>query len=115
MYVDRDENDNIVALYGMPQRENHEYAEGAELHQAPQTIRDSRLQAMEYDLGDGRVIQVRPQDEQNVQGAIALGVSPVGWRMKDNSVQSVTAAELQSALSSGRQQAMAIWHDYNNG
>lgn len=35
MYIDRNENNEITALYARPQRQGHEFLEGAELHKTP--------------------------------------------------------------------------------
>lgn len=34
MYIDRNENNEIIALYARPQREGQEFIEGAELHKS---------------------------------------------------------------------------------
>lgn len=79
--------------------------------------RDAALQAMTYDLGDGRVMQTRPQDEANIIAAIDLidseGIVSVGWVMADNTKHAVTADELRAALRFGRLQGLAIWNEYN--
>lgn len=80
------------------------------------TARDSALQSMVYDFGDGRVMQTRPQDEVNIIAAIELieseGLGTVGWIMADNTKHAVTADELRAALRSGRLQGLAIWDGY---
>lgn len=57
MYVDRDENGRIVALYANPQREGHEFVEGAEIHEPEPTYADLRRAEYPpiYDLIDGLV------------------------------------------------------------
>jgi len=79
-------------------------------------VRDAALEALEYDFGDGRVMQVRPRDEQNVRNAIEImtanGIPVIGWVMKDNAKHTVTATELQTALTAGQLAAMAIWDNY---
>lgn len=35
MYIDRNENNEITALYARPQRQGHEFMEGAELAASP--------------------------------------------------------------------------------
>ena len=81
--------------------------------------RDRLLSEMTYDFGDGRVIQTRPQDEQNIRNAIDImqtynyPVYPGGWVMLDNVKYEVTVEELQTALKEGQKQAMKIWDGYN--
>lgn len=81
-------------------------------------VRDQALEDLEYDFGDGRVMQVRPQDESNIRNAIEVinnnSLPGVNWRMKDNSTASVTASDLQTALAAGQLAALAIWDTYNN-
>lgn len=75
--------------------------------------RDEALDALEYDFGDGRIMQTRPKDEQNVKGAIELltlsGEPSTMWLMKDDVKHLVTKAELEAALLAGRLAAKAIW------
>lgn len=79
--------------------------------------RNQALEDLAYDFGDGRVIQVRPQDESNIRNAIDLmtsrGIPDLSWRMKDNTVAVITAAELQTALEHGQLAALSIWETYN--
>lgn len=82
--------------------------------------RDSALQALTYDFGDGRVIQTRPQDEANMIRAIQVmeeeeGVESIGWVMADNVKHPVTLEELRAALRAGRLAGLAIWDDYDPG
>jgi len=83
----------------------------------PKHKRDRLLSEMTYDFGDGRVIQTRPQDEQNLRNAIDIMQTynyPIcHWIMLDNVKYEVTVEELQTALKEGRKQAMKIWNDYN--
>ena len=75
--------------------------------------RDGALQQLVYDCGDGRLIQCRPQDEQNVRNAIErmqrLGLTEQVWRLADNTHQTVTLGELLSALAYGQDQAATLW------
>ena len=75
--------------------------------------RQQALEELAYDCGDGRLIQCRPQDEQNVRNAIErmqrLGLTEQVWRLADNTHQPVTLAELQAALAYGQDQAAVIW------
>ena len=79
-------------------------------------IRNNALQAMVYDFGDGRVMQVRPQDEQNIKNAIEYmtvnTIAHMNWVMEDNTIAAVTPAELQTAFDDGQAQAVAIWATY---
>jgi hypothetical protein len=83
----------------------------------PKHKRDRLLSEMNYDFGDGRVIQTRPKDEQNIRNAIDIMQTysyPVcHWIMLDNVKYEVTVEELQTALKEGQKQAMKIWDGYN--
>ena len=83
----------------------------------PKHKRDRLLNEMTYDFGDGRVIQTRPQDEQNIRNAIDImqmyNYPFCRWIMLDNVKYEVTVEELQKALKEGQKQAMTIWNDYN--
>ena len=68
--------------------------------------RDSGLDLLVHDFGDGRKMQVRPKDEQYVKGAIDLmemaGVTSMdGWVMEDNQKYTVTVDELKAARLTG--------------
>lgn len=82
-----------------------------ELRKVLQAARDSSLQAITHDFGDGRIVQVRPQDLANFQLAIANGVDRE-WVLVDNSVAMITVAEMQTAMQSGIAQGEAIWDSY---
>lgn len=82
--------------------------------QALKSQRDQALAGLTYTFDDGRTLQTRPQDAQNLQTAIALG-EPVEFVCADNSVAVFTVAELQEALNAGISQAKAIWLDYTEG
>lgn len=83
-------------------------------------IRDDALRNLTHDFGDGRVIQVRPadfaNDELNIRNAIErmqrLGLTQQPWVMVDNTSHMVTVAELEEAITSGQDQAAAIWQTY---
>ncbi len=75
--------------------------------------RDALLQTITYTFPDGSVIQVRPQDQNNIQTAIAAG-EPQQWIMEDNTVRLTAVDELSTALDSGIEQGKAIWNDYAN-
>jgi hypothetical protein len=83
----------------------------------PAVTRDRALSQLTYDLGDGRIIQTRPSDEQNIRNAIEIMVNnpkiKIKWRMLDNTAHEVTAEELKAALSNGQLSALAIWGKYN--
>ena len=71
-------------------------------------VRDKALAAIDsYDYGDGRVIQIRTKDRDNLIGGIAKA-TPI-WKMLNNKVYAVTVADLQSALDNQEAQIAAIW------
>lgn len=83
---------------------------------AAKTVRDLALAALVYDFGDGRIMQTRPSDEQNIAGAIlVMGANDIlgmDWVMADNVKHPVTVNELQAALDAGRLAALQVWSDY---
>ena len=71
-------------------------------------MRDNALAAIEsYDFKDGRVIQIRLKDRDNLIGGIKKETRL--WKMLDNKVYSVTPADLQVALDDLEAQFDAIW------
>lgn len=76
-----------------------------------QAERDEALQGITYDLGGGRIMQVRPQDIGNLQTAIANGRDR-RWKMADNTIHMVTVAEFQAAYAYGISTGEAIWDDH---
>lgn len=74
------------------------------------SVRDTSLNALTHDFGDGRVIQVRPQDASNLQLGVATGQNE--WVMEDDVPHPVTTAELQTAFDSGIAQGIVIWNEY---
>lgn len=74
-------------------------------------IRERDLLAIEYDFGDGRIVQSRPDDLAIFQLAIALGVSK-DWILKDDTVAVLTTADMQTAVDSGITQGVVIWQTY---
>lgn len=86
----------------------------------PIEIRNQELNAVTYDLGDGREIQTRHpmfgHDGANIQGSIRQlerhGVNTMTWRMADNSYSNVTKDQLQAALEYGEDEATRIWQEY---
>ena len=78
--------------------------------------RDEALDALTYDFGDGRVMQTRPKDEQNVLNAIKgmelAGLTTIDWVMLDDVKYPITAVELETARTAGVLAAMAIWDAY---
>lgn len=73
--------------------------------------RDNALKSILHDFGDGRIVQVRPEDVANFQIAITLGLTQE-WVMSDNTISSLTPADLQLALDSGISQGKQIWQTY---
>ena len=76
--------------------------------------RNSALSALTHVLADGAAVQVRPEDLPNFNMALAIG-SAKDWVMSDNSVRSLTATEMQSAVADGIAQGEAIWQTYTDG
>ncbi|WP_373069824.1 hypothetical protein [Sulfurimonas sp.] len=77
------------------------------------TTRDNYLQAITHTLADGAIVQVRPQDVMNFEMAISLGVSK-DWVLKNNTIRTLTVAEMQECLNSGIAQAENIWTTYTD-
>ena len=75
---------------------------------------DIGLGEMELDLGDGRIVQTRPQDQQNIMAKIEV-INAGGsdrFIMKNNTIHSVTVAELQQALQSGITKGSILYEQY---
>jgi len=100
-----------VAAYVAPEPT----AEQLQAEKKAQLLAD--LAALVYDFADGRTIQVRPTDEQNIRNAIEImerdSIPSMAWRMADNVSHPVTVADLQGALIDGQSQAAALWATYN--
>jgi len=77
-------------------------------------VRDQALAALIHTLPNGDIVQVRPEDLPNFNMALAIG-SAKDWVMSDNSVRSLTATEMQSAVADGIAQGEAIWQAYTDG
>lgn len=73
--------------------------------------READLQSITHDFGDGRIVQVRPQDVGNFQLAISKN-STTEWIMEDNTIAELTVEELQTAFASGVAQGEKIYMDY---
>ena len=82
-----------------------------EQRQALKQQRDAALQDMVHDFGDGRIVQVRPQDKANFEIGIAGGVDEE-WIAADNSIVILTVAEMEEAMQSGITQGKAIYANY---
>jgi hypothetical protein len=90
------------------------YLAAIDLKQQLKNLSDAHyaaLDAIEYDFGDGRVIQTRPKDETNFRLAIADGLDRL-WIMKDNKAYMTTVAELQTAADYGKAQATSLWDNF---
>lgn len=121
--IKREGNGNIVELVS-PQTPDVEIlpvtdpavADFLKHRPSAKEVRDESLAAMLYDFGDGRVMQVRPQDEQNIRNSIdimrANNLASIDWVMADNVKHAVTVTDLQAALASGQLQGLAIWDAY---
>lgn len=79
--------------------------------QALKQQRDLALQAITHEWPDGTIVQVRPQDRDNLREAIENG-TPLLWVLADNTSRETTPEELQAALDAGTDQAKAIWATY---
>ena len=77
-------------------------------------VRDQALAALSHTLPNGDIVQVRPADLPNFNMALAIGAAK-DWVMSDNSVRSLTATEMQSAVADGIAQGEAIWQTYTDG
>lgn len=88
--------------------------ENAEIPKHPKIILEEALQGMQLDLGGGRIIQTRPQDQQNLQAKIAaIGAGGSDkFIMKDNTVHSVSVAELEVAIAHGINEGSVIYDSY---
>ena len=80
---------------------------------ALKATRDQSLADLTHTLSDGSIVQVRPADLPNFNMALAIG-SAKDWVMSDNSVRSLTATEMQSAVADGIAQGEAIWQAYTD-
>lgn len=80
---------------------------------ARETLEDA-LNKLTYDFGDGRVIQTRPKDQQNLQGKITVieAGGSASFIMADDTVHDVTILELQTAIAAGMVAANILWDDY---
>jgi hypothetical protein len=79
--------------------------------------RDSGLDLLVHDFGDGRVLQVRPRDEQYIKGAIDLmelsgKTSMDEWVMEDNKKYTVTVDELKAGRLTGLMGVQAAFATY---
>tara|TARA_R110000851_G_scaffold56769_4_gene132634 strand:- start:92 stop:547 length:456 start_codon:yes stop_codon:yes gene_type:complete len=68
--------------------------------------RDSSIELLVHDFGDGRVMQVRLKDDQYIKGAIELmelsgKTSMDEWVMEDNKKYTVTVDELKAGRLTG--------------
>ena len=85
----------------------------------PKDVLMTALNDLVHDFGDGRVIQVRPKDIQNIRDAMEL-IGPsaratMRWRMLDNKTSVFTHEELRIARRAGMKSVAALWADYIGG
>lgn len=73
--------------------------------------RDEALQGIQFDLGGGKFVQVRPQDAQNFSFTIQSG-EPEDWVLSDNSVARLSIDILSQALDFGVSEVKRIWREY---
>lgn len=88
--------------------------ESASIPKHPKAILLEALQDMALDLGGGRIIQTRPQDQQNMQAKIVVinaGGSDL-FIMKNNTVHPVTVAELEAAIQHGILEGSRLYDEY---
>lgn len=76
--------------------------------------RDAALQAIVFDLGAGKSVQVRPQDIANFQLAISRTTDPIDWVLSDNSVEPLSIDILSQALAFGINEGERIWKQYTD-
>ena len=78
--------------------------------------RNTALGGLVHTFTDGRVMQVRPKDEQNIRTAIDLmtrnSLTQYKWRMADNTTSMVTIADLQEGLDAGQDQGAIVWAQF---
>jgi len=91
--------------------EEDEWARSEELRRRLQKKRAVSLLAMTHDFGDGRVIQVRPDDIPNINIAITQNYSG-DWVMADDKVYEGSSDDLEDALAAGILKGEAIWQEY---
>ena len=78
---------------------------------ALKAVREASLKAITHTLEDGSAVQVRPDDLGTLSLAIAAGQSE-DWVLADDTVRTLTVAEMQEALLSGIEQGKVIWRVY---
>ena len=78
---------------------------------ALKAVREASLKAITHTLEDGSAVQVRPDDLGTLNLAIAAGQSE-DWVLADNTVRTLTVAEMQESLLSGIEQGKVIWRVY---
>lgn len=115
-YINRDSEGEISGIFARKQRPDQEFVASAEVKRPPSRVRDEALMSLVHDFGDGRVIQVRPIDEQNINTRIDLmnrhGLAVADFKMLDNQKHQITIDELVTAKESGQDQAAAVWQEY---
>jgi hypothetical protein len=79
--------------------------------------RDSAIELLVHDFGDGRVMQVRLKDDQYIKGAIELmelsgKTSMDDWVMEDNKKYTVTVDELKAGRLTGLMGVQAAFATY---
>lgn len=118
MYVIRNDEGKIISVSSWPVAPDQEFIEDAKVWKDPRIDAKEKLnqdlEKLSLDLGGGRIIQTRPQDQQNIEGKIrlmGLGGSDM-FVMQDNKPHPVTVNELQQAIDQGTQAAGLLWDDY---
>ena len=71
--------------------------------------RDQQLLSSTVLVG-GMEFQARPSDITNIQTGIAVGQTE--WVLADNSIGTVTTAQLEEVLSKGISKGASIWNEY---
>lgn len=101
-----------------PNENNWLYLDGVISIAAPDVAVElnDALNTLVYDFGDGRIIQVRPDDEPNFERAYKIfaltGLPSMAWVMADNVKHQVTEAELREAHNYGLLAGAALWDAY---
>lgn len=111
-WVFADDDTNIGDKY-----ENDAFVKSeAALKQTAKEIRDIKLVQLTHDFGDGRIMQIRKQDESNIRNAIDMmereGITEQPWRMADNTTHTVSVDDLKNALISAQNQGAQIWQEF---
>ena len=91
-------------------------AQNEQARQSAKAERDSALQALTFDLGNGHSIQCREQDELRLRRTLERmnreGLAEHPWISTTNEPILLTQAEIQAALTYGEDQVAEIFAQY---